>query len=193
MHKIILLTFCFLLLSFSAKAVENDKNILIGQALITDADTISIRNKKIRLQGIDAPEARQRCDTFKYEKWYCGHEATGFLIDLLKDDPILKCTWMDKDSYGRLLGTCYLPNGDSVNRILVRSGWAKSYTKYSREYEQDERFAESNKLGIWGKGYFMDPWKWREEQRLIKKMEKTFPSADKKIDIGTGIPPEDFK
>jgi hypothetical protein len=51
-------------------------------------------------------------------------------------------------------------NSLDINRWLVRSGWALSFVRYSREYDADEQFAREAKAGLWS-GAFIAPWDWR--------------------------------
>lgn len=56
MRLLSLLLFMTLLNTGIVKAEE-----VIGKAIIVDGDTIEINKMKIRLYGIDAPEAGQKC------------------------------------------------------------------------------------------------------------------------------------
>ena len=53
-----------------------------GTARIIDGDTIWIGETKIRLYGIDAPEARQLCRR-DGQSWRCGEAATEALRRLI--------------------------------------------------------------------------------------------------------------
>lgn len=61
MRLLSLLLFMTLLNTGIVKAEE-----VIGKAIIVDGDTIEINKMKIRLYGIDAPEAGQKC---KEKRW----------------------------------------------------------------------------------------------------------------------------
>ena len=50
-----------------------------GLAYVTDGDTIKISGTKIRLHGIDAPEAKQKCER-NGQKWRCRQVATQTLL-----------------------------------------------------------------------------------------------------------------
>lgn len=50
--------------------------VIIGPATVVDGDTLKIRDFRIRLQGIDAPELRQPChDKVTHELLQCGITA----------------------------------------------------------------------------------------------------------------------
>ena len=51
-----------------------------GQAVVIDADTIDVKNTRIRLYGLDAPESRQTCRAAG-QRWACGEQATRALTD----------------------------------------------------------------------------------------------------------------
>jgi micrococcal nuclease len=55
------------------------------------------------------------------------------------------------DRYGRLLGEVVLPDGQVLNKQLVKAGYAVHYKKYSSslEYSNLEIQAKNKKLGIW--------------------------------------------
>ena len=52
---------------------------LTGIARVIDGDTIAIGQTHIRLEGIEAPEAAQRCGRRWFGTWACGAVATAAL------------------------------------------------------------------------------------------------------------------
>ena len=143
---------------------------IIGIPKIVDGDTIYINNFKIRLEGIDAPEMRQKCKKEKlkissiigytfYEDYYCGKYSKENLEAIVKGSEI-KCISSIKDRYKRYLAKCF-KGKINLNRWMVRNGHAVAYRRYSKEYMPDEDFAKENKLGLW-KGKFLNPEKWRK-------------------------------
>ena len=143
---------------------------IYGVPKIIDGDTVHINNKKIRLEGIDAPEIKQQCKKpflkisaiigFEFNKHYsCGVIAKMKLIDKI-DNSKIKCISLAKDRYKRFIATCY-KGKVNLNKWMVRNGYAVAYKRYSKDYVRDEEYAKENKLGIW-KGTFMVPEKWRK-------------------------------
>ena len=134
---------------------------IYGKAKIVDGDTIHIRNNKVRLHGIDAPENEQKC-TKNGEKWNCGLESTKFLKNLIGNDQI-QCDTKGKDKYNRFIGVCYKNNLD-LNSEMVINGWAIAYRYYSLDYIKEEKIAKSKKIGIWI-GDFEEPYFFRKKNK----------------------------
>ena len=155
----------FLILSTNILAQE-----INGIPKIVDGDTVYINNYKIRLEGIDAPEMKQKCKKEKlkissivgytfYEDYYCGKHSKKNLEAKVKGSNI-KCISLTKDRYKRYLAKCF-KGKINLNRWMVRNGYAIAYRRYSKEYVIDEEFAKENKLGLW-RGKFLKPEKWRK-------------------------------
>ena len=130
----------------------------VGIPRIVDGDTVQIDSAKIRLQGIDAPETDQICLDASRKRWNCGLEVRDRLI-AKGGGKVWSCRSSSVDRYGRALASCEA-DGTNLNRWLVRSGWALSFTRYSHEYDADERVARDAKAGLWS-GAFIAPWDWR--------------------------------
>ena len=155
----------FLMLTTNITAEE-----IIGIPRIVDGDTVYIKEYKIRLEGIDAPEMRQTCKKEKlkissfigftiYRDYNCGEVSKENLESKVGRSKI-KCISSSKDRYERYLAKCF-KDKINLNRWMVRSGHAVAYRRYSKEYILDEEFAKENKRGLW-QGKFLDPEKWRK-------------------------------
>ena len=163
MQKKFLIKFLFFLFFF----IPANSEIISGKAITIDGDTIKIKNKKIRLHGIDAPEIKQLCQRtflsifiFSFQENYkCGEISKKKLEKYVKNN-IIKCKVEGKDRYKRILGTCY-KNTININSRMVRNGYAVAYKKYSKKYVSVEREAKREELGLW-KGKFDMPWDWRK-------------------------------
>jgi len=163
MQKKFLIKFLFFLFFF----IPANSEIISGKAITIDGDTIKIKNKKIRLHGIDAPEIKQLCQRtflsifiFSFQENYkCGEISKKKLEKYVKNN-IIKCKVEGIDRYKRILGTCY-KNTININSRMVRNGYAVAYKKYSKKYISVEREAKREELGLW-KGKFDMPWDWRK-------------------------------
>lgn len=123
---------------------------------ITDGDTIQVlvdeRPVKIRLEGIDCPESGQPFGT-------AARKHTASLC--FSEHARVRVTGQDK--YGRTLGEV-LVGKESVNRSLVRNGFAWHYKKYSSDEElaASEIAARKAKAGLWADANPIPPWEWRD-------------------------------
>lgn len=134
---------------------------LSGGAAVVDGDTIEIGGTRIRLFGIDAPEAAQSCYPGD-EPWACGKASADALRSLMGDDPVT-CSGEDTDPYGRLVAVCTAAGAD-LNQAMVAQGWATAFRRYSDKYVADEYRARGGRLGLWS-SHFVSPEEYRAAQR----------------------------
>jgi endonuclease YncB( thermonuclease family) len=147
------------LLAFPPLAHSQD---IIGKARVIDGDTISVARKRIRLHGIDAPEAAQTCAANR-QRWKCGSMATSALRKIIGNQRV-HCRPKDIDQYRRVVAVCTLPSGIDVNDTMIVQGYALAYRRFSHDYVRQERVAKKAKFGMW-RGIFTKPWEWRQAQR----------------------------
>ena len=129
---------------------------------VSDGDTVKVlkdgKQVKIRLYGIDTPEKGQPFGN-KAKKF-----TTNFAANKMADvKPV------DTDRDGRIVGlvTVY---GKSLNKALIRSGYAWVYRDYCKEsfcYEWTklEYIAKKAKAGLWIQPNPIPPWKWRRAKK----------------------------
>ncbi|MCJ2135607.1 thermonuclease family protein [Methylobacterium sp. J-026] len=153
-----LLTILALGLVGSALAAEP----ITGRASVTDGDTVVIRDVRIRLHGIDAPESAQSCNDAAGKSYRCGQRAAFALADWIGEAPIT-CEPRDTDRYGRTVAVCR-KGGEDLNAWMVREGHAIAYRRYSSDYVLLETEARAAKRGIWA-GAFDEPAEWRRGKR----------------------------
>ena len=147
---------------------------LVGVATVIDGDTIEIRDQRIRLHGIDAPESSQWCTDEAGATVRCGQQA-ALALDSLLNGRTCRCEVVDTDRYGRAVATCYV--GEiNINAWLVRQGWALAYRKYSMDYVADEQQAQAQGRGIWQYD-FEEPWAYRASRREAVMPDRDRPSS----------------
>jgi endonuclease YncB( thermonuclease family) len=147
-----------------------DRPTYTGRVSITDGDTIRIAGTRIRLHGIDTPEATQTCQNQDGSIYSCGDMATSALAALIEKHQVT-CRQTDKDRYGRIVAVCQSGPID-LNAEMVMSGWALAYRKYSSDYVDQEASAKAAGRGMW-QGRFVKPWEWRSGKRLLSTVRKT--------------------
>jgi micrococcal nuclease len=89
---------------------------------VVDGDTfwISSASERIRVWGLDAPEVDMPG----------GSQATAALSSLISGQQ-LTCRQRDIDRYGRIVGQCFLPDGRDITTVMIASGTAQEYCRYS--------------------------------------------------------------
>lgn len=134
---------------------------ILGPAQVIDGDTLEIGVVRIRLHGVDAPEAGQTCRRDDGTSWQCGTEATRRLAELVEGKQ-LECLALDRDAYGRIVATC-TADGVEVNGTLVDEGLAWAFTRYSQDFVEIEAMARAARRGIW-QGSAQPPWDYRADR-----------------------------
>jgi len=155
---LIIVVGAFLVGLFTPRFFSDD--IITGQIIgqeavivkVLDGDTVELQDgQRVRLLGINTPE--------KGQSHY--NEATERLKDLVLDKSVLiEDDESDIDKYRRLLRHLYI-DGENVGTILLREGYANAFfispdLKYMKEFEQAEKYAEENELGIWKRSRYTD-------------------------------------
>jgi endonuclease YncB( thermonuclease family) len=125
---------------------------------VTDGDTIVVSGITYRLEGIDAPEAGQPCNSRGGGTWACGKAATARMGELVQGQDVV-CTRTGTDNYGRELGICRSGTVD-LNRTMVTEGLAWAFTQYSKAYASEEDQARARRIGVW-QAATETPWDYR--------------------------------
>jgi endonuclease YncB( thermonuclease family) len=129
---------------------------------VVDGDTLIVGPTRVRLGGIDAPEAGQTCSDKRGKSWPCGVAATAELISLVRGRAV-RCVPDGRDRYGRTLAECFA-GGENLNAHMVRRGYAWAFVRYSRRYVAEEAAARHEGIGIW-QGEAMPAWEYRARLR----------------------------
>lgn len=110
----------------SQSAPDNIAPALSGMVVrVVDGDSLYLdsHEPQIRLWGVDAPERDE--DGFT--------AATRELVSLAQNER-LSCEPVDRDRYGRTVARCFLTDGREVNRLMIESGTAQEYLRYSNGF-----------------------------------------------------------
>ena len=150
----------FLVFFFFALPAEVQQNSnFIPVSKVVDGDTFWVRNpngkeEKIRLIGVDSPEARR---TGRTEIEYFGKESTEFAKRMLMGKKVrLEFDVQRYDRYRRTLAYVYLEDGTFFNALLVKEGFATVATfppnvKYEALFLKEQQTARKMKKGLWAK------------------------------------------
>jgi len=94
-------------------------------ARVVDGDTFKFEGlaPSIRIWGLDAPE---RGETG-------GSQATRTLKTLIAQKT-LSCSIRDIDKYKRIVGQCWLPNGNDIASEMIVRGAASEYCYFSNNH-----------------------------------------------------------
>lgn len=133
-----------------------------GKMAFSDADTLKVGAVTVRLFGIDAPETDQSCKRANGKTWSCGKWATRSARTQFQGKTA-QCRALGTDRYGRTVARCY-SNGQDIAEVLVRSGVAQAYVKYSTDYVAAEKEASIANIGIWA-GTLQNPEEYRASRR----------------------------
>jgi endonuclease YncB( thermonuclease family) len=127
---------------------------------VVDGDTVKFGPQLVRLFGIDAPKKGQTCDE---GHWHPGPLAKKALEDFIAGRPV-NCRQVDHDARnGRVVAQCYAGE-DDLQAMMVSSGWAWSFGRYSDRYAPEEREAADRKAGVHGHRC-MKPSEWRAQHQ----------------------------
>ena len=134
---------------------------IVGQAIyVVDGDSFVVGTRKLRLDGIDAPELKQTCNDDHNVEWPCGRVARAALEKLLLE-PGLSCIAAAQDRYARSVATCRSTRTQDIAAAQVSDGMAVTHEfNGMRDYGSEEDAAGAQKRGIW-RGAFDRPEDWR--------------------------------
>ena len=153
--------------SSNSKTVQNPTILKGYQAIIvSDGDTMNVQKVengkfvgeviKIRMFGIDAPEKTQDY----------GSESKQALEKLV-NGKTLEIVEKNKDRYGRTVAVIYAEE-KNVNEEMVKTGnawWYQEYDKNDTKMQAYQENAQKNKLGLFGKKGYVEPWNYRKEKK----------------------------
>ena len=126
---------------------------------VADGDTITVTRGgaavRIRLDGIDTPEANQPF----------GREASAFLSARVLHQHVT-VTVKEIDRYGRFVSRVSV-GGEDLSLSLVAAGLAWHYVRYSDDavLTRAEADARTKRIGLWAQSAPVAPWEFRRQSR----------------------------
>ncbi len=134
---------------------------LRGIPKVIEGDLIELEGRRLRLDGIDAPESGQRC-LFRGKLYDCGAISRAALMDLTAGVEV-SCQTLGPETDG-VRARCSA-GGYDLSEGMVYTGWAlpagEGRERYRRQLEQ----AKERRHGLW-RGGFVAPWDWAAGARL---------------------------
>jgi len=147
---------------------------------VIDGDTLCLKTPdgespvtKVRLLGIDAPEAASP-DASAMFYWRQAADRAGALAMGINVTVYLDETGPSRGRYGRLLAYLEMPDGRFLNERLVSEGYAYADRRFPHSYYQKYKHLESSARSL-GQGLWRDvsrgqlpPWLQRMEPDLLQ-------------------------
>lgn len=125
--------------------------IVEGKASVLGGDSLRINGAVVRLAGVEAPEADQKCFGANKKRWACGEAAQAALQQIVKGKTV-RCEVSGADAAGRSLGRCLTVNtgtSQDVAETLVRQGAVFAEGGLLASYTSVESEAKAKKVGLW--------------------------------------------
>ena len=129
-----------------------------------DGDTCTTNKEKIRLACIDAPELKQPF----------GKASRDHLREIIKDRPV-KIDRINTDRFGRTIAVLYVMDSgkwQAVQSLQASSGTVWAFDRFKRNcpiwHSIDREFqaAQSKKIGLFADRRAIEPWIWRQNEKL---------------------------
>jgi endonuclease YncB( thermonuclease family) len=119
-----------------------------GRAFPVGADTLRVGTATVKLTGLDAPEAEQRCGS-PARGWRCSAAAEAALSRLVGGRTVsCKMRSSPSDEASHALGQCEV-GGKDIGAELVRQGHVFADGGFLARYAAQEREARAAKAGLW--------------------------------------------
>jgi len=110
----------------------------------------------IRLNGVECPEKGQ-----PYFK--AAHRYVAFMTEGLE----VTVRVVTSDKNGTLIGDVLLPDGRTLNYLIIEEGlaWWDRSSHSDRTLAEVEELAQASRRGLWEDPYPIPPWEWRKGRR----------------------------
>ncbi len=136
----------------------------MGEVLeLLEGDTLLVRlpeeTVQVRLNAVDTPPPEDPG----------GDEALAFVRNLVEGKPVRVLEFFREGESG-LRGEVYNHENVSLNEALMKAGWAWYYKPHSENnpyYEELNRTAQTERIGLWADGEATPPWERRAKAREL--------------------------
>ncbi|OJW72763.1 MAG: hypothetical protein BGO57_16140 [Sphingomonadales bacterium 63-6] len=126
--------------------------LITGKAYAIDGDTLEMDGFRIRLLGVDAPEADQTC-LREGSDWACGQASKATLAGMIEGTQV-ECEQRGHDNFRRIVAVCRAGAIDVADE-QARLGMAVALPDFSLAYVESAALARANRIGIWGSQFQM--------------------------------------
>jgi endonuclease YncB( thermonuclease family) len=126
--------------------LTEELNAQPAQVAVVDGATLRLRDRVVRLQGIDPPRRGTICVQRDNAGEDCGAAATNALAALVRDSQVA-CQITGGDPLGRPYAVCQA-GGAELNRAVVAAGWARA-DQAGGDLKRAEALARAGRLGVW--------------------------------------------
>ena len=127
-------------------AVVGDVSAQPAQVAVIDGGTLKLRDRVVRLSGVEPPARGTSCDTRDAAGQDCGAAAANALAAMVRDLPVA-CRITGMDSLGRPFAICQA-GGTELNSAVIAAGWARADTTQP-ELQRAEQEAKAARRGVW--------------------------------------------
>jgi endonuclease YncB( thermonuclease family) len=138
-----------------------------GRPEVMDADILSFpEGGRVRLVGIDAPDAGQTCISGFGRTYDCHRAARDFLRNAVQGKDV-QCQILGLNVERDKIGLCAV-DGRNLSVGMVRAGWAYAWRTLGHDYSRHEALAQTSMSGMWI-GPNEPPWRFRSRQIGLPK------------------------
>jgi endonuclease YncB( thermonuclease family) len=117
-----------------------------AQVAVVDGSTLLLRNRVVRLLGVDPPKRGAPCKAGDGSDIDCAAAATSALAALVWEVPVA-CIVHGQDELGRPYAACEA-SGTDLNRAQVAAGWARA-DDAAPALKREEAQARAGRRGVW--------------------------------------------
>lgn len=118
-----------------------------SQVAVVDGGTLRLRDRVVRLSGVEPPSRGTACRGGDGTGQDCGAAATNALAALVRELPVV-CRVTGADSQGRPYAVCQA-SGTELNQAVIAAGWGRADQAHP-SLQRAEEAARAQGRGVWG-------------------------------------------